>query len=236
MDVRGSSALNTALKKPRKGYKNKSGKSKPVEKTTALTKKPKHALRSPVSVESDSLSSEYSDSEMASIWTGNKTPIKENQKHSEPCRAKSASPVICPSGNHSVTVAADVHCSQGGTTAVRQDMQKPALSARAASEPPNPDENAEDNDFTVIVAKMRQGKTKVKPTVSETAINTALPSSPTPESHVSGSTEHKKNHFLTTPRQKIPPVVIHHHFQGDMTRLNKDFHTIHMKSLRKIST
>jgi hypothetical protein len=66
-------------------------------------------------------------------------------------------------------------------------MQKPALSARAASEPPNPDEIAEDSDFTVITAKKRQSETKVKPTVSETAINTALPSSPTPESHVTGS-------------------------------------------------
>jgi hypothetical protein len=179
-------------------------------------------------VESDSLSSEYSDSEMASIWTDNtrKTPpIKENQNHSEPSRAKSASTVICPSGNHSVTVAADVHCSQGGTKAVRQGMQKPALSARAASEPLNLDEIAEDNDFTVITAKKRQGKAKVKPTVSETAINTALPSSPTPESHISGSTEHKKNQFITTPRQKIPPVVFHLHFQGVITRLNKDVHS-----------
>jgi hypothetical protein len=60
---------------------------------------------------------------------------------------------------------------------------------------------------------------------SETAINTALPSSPTPESHVSGSSAHKTDKFLTTPRQKIPPVVIHHHFQGNMTKLNKDFHS-----------
>jgi hypothetical protein len=52
-----------------------------------------------------------------------------------------------------------------------------------------------------------------------------LPSSPTPEIHVSGSSEHNQNKFLTAPRQKIPPVVIHHHFQGDMTRLNKDFHS-----------
>jgi hypothetical protein len=66
----------------------------------------------------------------------------------------------------------------------------------------------------------RQNKTKIKPTISVTAINIALPSSPTPE-----SSEQKKNQFLTTPRQKIPPVVIHHHFQGDMIRLNKDFYS-----------
>jgi hypothetical protein len=94
-------------------------------------------------------------------WADNNPPIKENHKQSETCRAKSALPAICPSGNHSVTVAADVHCSQDGTTAVRQGMQKPALSARAASEPPNPDEIAEDNDFTVITTKKGQSKTKL---------------------------------------------------------------------------
>jgi hypothetical protein len=39
-------------------------------------------------------------------------------------------------------------------------MQKPALSARAASKPPNPDEMAEDNVFTVITTKNRQTKQK----------------------------------------------------------------------------
>jgi hypothetical protein len=122
-------------------------------------------------------------------------------------------------------VAADVHFSQGGTKPARQGMQKPALSVRAASEPPNPDDIAEDNDFAVITVKKRQSKTKIKPTISEAAINTALPSSPTPESHASGCSERKKNQCLTPLRQKIPPVVIHHHFQGDMTRLNKDLHS-----------
>jgi hypothetical protein len=107
---------------------------------------------------------------------------------------------------------------------VRQGVQKPALSARASSEPPNLDEIAEDNDFTVITTKKGQSKTKVKPTASETAISTALPFSSSPESHVSGSSVHNTNQFLTALRQIIPPVVIHHHFQGDMTRLNKDFH------------
>jgi hypothetical protein len=35
-------------------------------------------------------------------------------------------------------------------------MQKPASSARAASEPPNLDEIAEDNDFTVITIKIKK--------------------------------------------------------------------------------
>jgi hypothetical protein len=179
-----------------------------------------------VSVETDSTTTGNPDSEMASIWANNKTPtINETHKQSEPVRAKSASPVICPSDNHSVTVAADVHCSQGGTKASMQGMQKPTLPTGAFSEPPNLDDIAVDNDFTVITTKKKQSKAKIKPTISETANNNALPSSPTPESHVSGSSEHNKKQFLTAPRQKIPPVVIHHHFIGDMTRLNKDFHS-----------
>jgi hypothetical protein len=62
-------------------------------------------------------------------------------------------------------VAAVVHCSQGGTKAVREGSQKPALPARDVSEPPNLDETGEDNDFTVIATKKRQNKTKVNPTV-----------------------------------------------------------------------
>jgi hypothetical protein len=99
------------------------------------------------------------------------------------------------------------------------------LSARASTERPDLDEIAEDNDFAVITTKKKQSKTKIKLTIIEAAINTALPSAPSPESHVPGSSDHKKNQFLTAPRQKIPPVVIHHHFQGDMTKINKGFHS-----------
>jgi hypothetical protein len=113
-------------------------------------------------MEFDISSSEYSHAGMASIWTDNKTPpIKENHKQSEPYRANSASPVICPSGNHSDTVAADVHCSQSGTKVARQVMQKPTLSAKASSEPPNLDEIAEDNGFTVITTKNDKEKQKL---------------------------------------------------------------------------
>jgi hypothetical protein len=62
-----------------------------VGKPTILTKEPKHTLWSPVSVESDSTSSENSDSEMASMWADNKIPsIKEEYKQnpsyiSQPC-------------------------------------------------------------------------------------------------------------------------------------------------------
>jgi hypothetical protein len=44
-------------------------------------------------------------------------------------------------------------------------MQKPALSARAASEPPNLDEIAEDNECTVITAIKSQNKTKTNGTI-----------------------------------------------------------------------
>jgi hypothetical protein len=94
--------------------------------------------------------------------------------------------------------------------------------------PPNPDEITVDDDFTVIKHK-KTSKAPTKPqrtpTISAAALNTSLPSSLTPENKKSGNTQPSKEQFLTTPRQKIPPVVIHHHFQGDMTRLNKDFHT-----------
>jgi hypothetical protein len=62
-------------------------------------------------------------------------------------------------------------------------------------------------------------------TAVEIAINTTLPSSSTPESHVAGSSEHKENQFLTAPREKIPHIVNHYHFRVDMIRLNKNFHS-----------
>jgi hypothetical protein len=115
---------------------------------------------------------------------------------------------------------------KGGTKTERQSVQKLHVSARASSEPPNFNEIAEDDDFTVITSKKKQPKSKsnLKPTITDAAINTALPSSPAPESRDSGKSEHNMNHFLTAPREKIPPIVIHHHFEGDITSLNKDFH------------
>jgi hypothetical protein len=186
MDVCEPSALNRTLKKRKKYIKNKSNKDKVIGKAITLTKQPKHKLRSPVSVESEGSSSEDSDSEIASVWADNETlPIKDKQ--TKPYRTKSAY------GNQSGTMAADAHCSRGEIEAARQGAQKPALSARASSESPDLYDIAEDNDFTDIT-------TKIKPTISETAINTALSSSPTPESHAYGSSERKKNKFLTSPR------------------------------------
>jgi hypothetical protein len=56
---------------------------------------------------------------------------------------------------------------------LRQGAQKPALSARDSSDPPNLDEMAEDNDFTVITTKKKESDTKIKPNITETVINTA---------------------------------------------------------------
>jgi hypothetical protein len=105
-----------------------------------------------------------------------------------------------------------------------QGAQKPATSAGAPAEQPSLNVIEEDDDFTVITPKQKSRTPKATATISEAAINTALPSTPTPETQVSGSSP-LKNQFLTAPREKIPAVVIHHHFQGDMPRLNKDFHS-----------
>jgi hypothetical protein len=73
MDIAGPSVLNTTIKKSKKFTKNKSDKGKLIRKSTILTKEPKHMLQSPVSLESDSLSLENSDSEIATIGADNKT-------------------------------------------------------------------------------------------------------------------------------------------------------------------
>jgi hypothetical protein len=110
--------------------------------------------------------------------------------------------VACPSGNQNVTVVADVICSQGRTKAARLRAQKPASSSGVPTDPPNVDEIAVDDDFTVIKTKKKPTIPKATPTVTETSINTALPSSPSLENQESGSSQHNKNQFLTAPRQK----------------------------------
>jgi hypothetical protein len=136
MDVGGPSALNTTLKKPKKVRKNKSDKTKLRGKSTTLTKEP-NTRCSPQWAWRLTLLQLIIQIQKWPLYGQIKKPLQltKPQKKSEPVRAKSASPVMCPSGNHSVTVAADVHCSPGGTKAARQGMQKPTLSARASSEP-----------------------------------------------------------------------------------------------------
>jgi hypothetical protein len=73
-------------------------------------------FRFPVSVDSDSSSSGSLDSEITSVWQhGTSCPIKETLKQPELNRAKSASIVICPSGDQNMVLAAEVHCSKGGS-------------------------------------------------------------------------------------------------------------------------
>jgi hypothetical protein len=213
-------------KKAHKSVKSKTKKDKIIAKPTILTKEDKHSLRPRLRFQSNTSTSENSESELTSIWEGNKTPPSDAQHtQSETIRAKSISPVACLSSNQNVTVVADVHCTQGGTIAPRLRVQKPVSSSGVPAEPPNVDEIAVDDDFTVIKTKKKPTKRKATPIITEKGINTPLPSSPTPKNKKSGSSQHNKNQFLTAPRKKIPPVVIHHHFQGDMTKLNKDFHT-----------
>jgi hypothetical protein len=216
-----ASALVTTLK-PQKTVKTKSNKDKPVGKSSILRKQPKHTLRSRRCVESDTSSSENSEPELKSPCAD--IIIQDQTKQPEPVRAKSVSPVICPSGNQNVTVTAEVHCSQGGTKVTKMGAQKPASSTAPSTDHPNMDEIevAEVDDFTVVTAKKKPRKSKANPAITHTALNTPLPPSPNPET---GSLEHNTTPFLTASRQKILPVVILHNFQGDMTRLNKDFHT-----------
>jgi hypothetical protein len=232
MVIGGPSALHAAVKISKKAIKHKSDRDKLINKPTKLTKLTRHNLRSPQSVDPDSSSPENADAELGSIWADSKTPPTVKGKEPVPHTPKSTSPVACPSGSQNITVTAEVHCSQGGTTATRQGAQKPASSAGAPAEQQSLDVIQEEDDFTVITPKQKRKKLKATVTISEAAINTALPSTSTPETQVSGTSPHK-NQFLTAPREKIPPVVIHRHFQGDMTRLNRDFHSQFQPGLRQ---
>jgi hypothetical protein len=104
MEVGGPPALVKTLNKPQKTVKTKSNKDKPVGKSSILTKQLKHTLWSRLRIESDTSSSEHSEPELKSLWADNTIPpTKDLKKQPEPVRAKSISPVICPSGNQIVT-------------------------------------------------------------------------------------------------------------------------------------
>jgi hypothetical protein len=79
MDVGGPSAL----KKAHKPDKSKTDKDKLTGKSTILIKEPKNSLRSRLRVESDISTSENSESELTSIWEGNKTPPSEVHIHNQ---------------------------------------------------------------------------------------------------------------------------------------------------------
>jgi hypothetical protein len=158
MDVGGPLALTKA----HKSVKAKTHKEKLIGKTTILVTDSKHKLRPRRRVESDVSSSDNLESELLSVWAGNKTPPSEVQHTQvELIRAKSVSPVASPSGNQNFTVAADVHCSQGGTKAVKLGAQKPASSSVVPADPLNVDDITEDDDFTVIKAKKKSNNKKL---------------------------------------------------------------------------
>jgi hypothetical protein len=224
MDVGGPPALKNAYI----STKSNTNKAKPTGKSSTVPTEPKPTRRSSRHVGSDFSTSESSGSELTSIWGGNLTPTPEVQlTQPAPIKNNSFSPAASPSGFQNVSVVADVHCSQAGTKAVRLGACKPTSTSRTPADPPNADEITVDDDFTVIKPKKHQRlpPNLKKKTISAAALNTSLPASPTPENQISGSSQPSNEQFLTTPRQKIPPVVIQHHFQGDLTRLNKGFHT-----------
>jgi hypothetical protein len=76
----------------------------------------------------------------------------------------------------------------------------------------------------VTTIEMKQSTTKIKASLTVTAITTPLPSTPTPQCHVSGRSEHK-NQFLTAPRENFPLVFIHRRSKVNMTGISKDFHS-----------
>jgi hypothetical protein len=86
MDVGGPSDFKKALK----SVKPKAKKDKIIPKPTILTKQTKHSLRSRLRVQSDTSTSENSESELTSIWEGNKTPPSDASQ-ADPIRAKSIS-------------------------------------------------------------------------------------------------------------------------------------------------
>jgi hypothetical protein len=80
--------------------------------------------------------------------------------------------VICPPGNQNVTVTAEVHCSQGGIKATKLGAQKPASSTAPSTDPPNMDEIAEADDFTVVTTKQKPRKSKANPAITNSPEHT----------------------------------------------------------------
>ncbi|KDR16517.1 hypothetical protein L798_09952 [Zootermopsis nevadensis] len=220
LDVSGPSGRRTKTK-----VTTKTDKDKLIDKSMKMKKQAQHTLRSPLSTDFENSSSEISDTEITSTWQqGQVLASVDPSKHPEGARVTATSPIAGPSGTQNLVVEAEVHCSQGGTKTDKVSAQKSTDSATASSELLNPDEIVEGDDFIVITSKKKLERATPKPAITEEAIHAELPSSPTPETRDSGKTGHTNNQYLNVPRAKIPPVVIHHHYEGDMTRLNKDFH------------
>jgi hypothetical protein len=83
----------------------------------------------------------------------------------------------------------------------------------------------EDEHFSVQISRKKQKKLLKSASlpISEEAINAILPETPTPQTPDKSHSPDAS--YLSAPREKIPPVIIHHHFEGDMTKINKEFHS-----------
>jgi hypothetical protein len=210
---------------------------KAITTSTILRKKPRHQLRSPI--KNNDLSS--SSDELSSIWglASLPEPAPNRTKTPEITSQPLSSP-ISPPRAQKLTVTADIHCSQGGSKATKlpntqaQAKKADSVSAQPTTQPSADLNNiSEDKDFIVQVSRKNR-KNPSKPstvTVSEEAVTTSLPLSPTsqPQNQAHATPQNApqtpSRAYLTAPPDKIPPVVIHHHFDGDMTRLNKEFHS-----------
>jgi hypothetical protein len=228
LDVGGPSSSKTNTPKTRNQKQTVSNylKEKQVTTSTLLHKTPKHKLRTPrITVdEQSSLSSDSSSDELSSIW-GQGPQIEEAEPQIRPPVPTSTTPrQSSPAVPQKLSVTAEVHCSQGGTKVNKDPTEAvPVAETDSVSAPAVP-APSDDEDFTVKISRKKQKRLlkSASVAISEEALNAILPATPPPQtpdkSHSPAAS------YLSAPREKIPPVIIHHHFEGDMTKINKEFH------------
>jgi hypothetical protein len=196
-------------------------------KSSNGTKATKSAKRSRRIVESDLSSSDSSASDVSTIFVDNFSPhLEPNHTADVPPSPTSSPPAASLSGNQLITVTAEVHTPHQGSRIQRRTGSKTSTSSGPpvdlidANQITEIAENSEEP--AAIRSKTPPAQTQPSILVSEAAQNTSLPPL---HSQEQGSLQPTINQYLATPREKIPPVVIHHNFQGDITKLNKDFHS-----------
>jgi hypothetical protein len=201
-------------------------KEKHVTTSTLVHQTPKHKLSTahiPMD-EQTSLSSESSSDELSSIW-GHGPQTEEAEPQIRPSVPTSTTPKqSSPPVIQKMSVTAEVHCSQGGTKVNKGPTEAVPIAEADSVSAPAVTAPSEDEDFTVQISRRKQKKSlkSASVAISEEAINAILPATPTPQtpdkSHSPAAS------YLSAPREKIPHVIIHHHFEGDMTKINKEFH------------
>ena len=195
-----------------------SSKAKGVNSTTTLIKKPRHKFGTP------SPTSESSSDELSSIWgrvpaytTHTKLFITRGKAAPQAQRSWQSLPMF--------TVPKEAPKQQKKQKVIRTSRAD-SDSATATSEPPNHEIIRKDDGVSVRTARKKETKSANQTpsaSVLDEASNVAPPPSPTvssPDKPQSPATP-----FLTAPTDKILPVVIHYNFEGDPTRLNKEFHS-----------